>query len=232
MPAESLDGAPSLWSSVTHTAKTCYEPDSRMAPLTCAPSLTTPLASMAHFGAGASMCSQGAFPVSRLASLGDVWRARIPVTAGHIQPALLARLDPQSRSWRTCQGSLPLIMGDTSGVSLVTWPRSGMMRAGQCLELPTSARHISATDCGSTPIYPTPCARDFKDCAAPSESRRKTPSLASRVGGPLSPMWVEWLMGWPVGATALEPLVMANVHNRPWLPFSTCTPSLQGGCDI
>ncbi|AMM23206.1 hypothetical protein AX767_01550 [Variovorax sp. PAMC 28711] len=27
-------------------------------------------------------------------------------------------------------------------------------------------------------------------------------------GGQLNPEWVEWLMGWPIGHTALEPLAM------------------------
>lgn len=30
---------------------------------------------------------------------------------------------------------------------------------------------------------------------------RETPA-----GGPLNPRWVEWLMGWPIGLTGLEPL--------------------------
>lgn len=29
-----------------------------------------------------------------------------------------------------------------------------------------------------------------------------------RLGGPLSPMWSEWFMGWPIGWTGLKPLVM------------------------
>jgi hypothetical protein len=27
-------------------------------------------------------------------------------------------------------------------------------------------------------------------------------------GGPINPAWRSWLMGWPIGATALEPLAM------------------------
>ncbi|KVT81552.1 hypothetical protein WK59_18735 [Burkholderia ubonensis] len=41
-------------------------------------------------------------------------------------------------------------------------------------------------------------------------------------GGQLNPEWVEWLMGWPIGHTALEPLETAKY--REWLqqhsPFS------------
>jgi hypothetical protein len=32
--------------------------------------------------------------------------------------------------------------------------------------------------------------------------------LADQVGGSLNPMWVEWLMGWPLGWTDLKPLAM------------------------
>ena len=39
--------------------------------------------------------------------------------------------------------------------------------------------------------------------------------LADQVGGTLNPMWVEWLMGWPLGWTDLRPLV--TVRCRPAL---------------
>jgi hypothetical protein len=31
-------------------------------------------------------------------------------------------------------------------------------------------------------------------------------------GGQLNPEWVEWLMGWPVGLTALKPLETDKFH--------------------
>ena len=36
--------------------------------------------------------------------------------------------------------------------------------------------------------------------------------LADQVGGKLNPMWVEWLMGWPLGWTDLNPLAMDKSH--------------------
>jgi len=39
--------------------------------------------------------------------------------------------------------------------------------------------------------------------------------LANQVGGTLNPPWVEWLMGWPIGWTDLEPLEMDKF--RLWL---------------
>ena len=57
--------------------------------------------------------------------------------------------------------------------------------------------------------WPTPTAHDAKDSGkAPSEGLRKSPCLAFKVGGQLNPMWVEWLMGWPLGWTDLKPLEM------------------------
>src|SRR5574343_150702 len=48
-------------------------------------------------------------------------------------------------------------------------------------------------------LWPTPCARDWKDNGkSPAELYRNTPTLATRAGGKLNPMWVEWLMGWPI----------------------------------
>jgi hypothetical protein len=49
----------------------------------------------------------------------------------------------------------------------------------------------------------TPTTRDRFN---PSEMRRKTPSLAVQAGGRLNPDWVERLMGWPPGWTALIPI--------------------------
>lgn len=53
--------------------------------------------------------------------------------------------------------------------------------------------------------WPTPTAHNAKETNAPSESARNTPTLAAQAGGPLNPDFVEWLMGWPIGHTALKP---------------------------
>jgi hypothetical protein len=61
--------------------------------------------------------------------------------------------------------------------------------------------------------FPTPTAHNSKECNAPSEALRKEPSLAFHAGGSLNPMWVEWLMGWPLGWTDLKPLGMDKFHS-------------------
>ena len=63
--------------------------------------------------------------------------------------------------------------------------------------------------------WPTPTARNAKECNAPSESNRNTPTLAAQVGGQLNPAWVEWLMGWPIGWTDCAASA-TDKSPRPW----------------
>lgn len=54
-------------------------------------------------------------------------------------------------------------------------------------------------------LYPTPCARDWKDNGtSPAELARNSTTLATHAGGQLNPTWVEWLMGFPPGWTELD----------------------------
>ena len=81
---------------------------------------------------------------------------------------------------------------------------------------------------GAIRLWPTPSATDFK--GSPSlavvNARAETSPRGVRlpehvakveqaeVGGKLNPMWVEWLMGWPIGWTDLKPLAMDKF--LPW----------------
>lgn len=63
--------------------------------------------------------------------------------------------------------------------------------------------------------WPTPCASASKG-SSPGALTRKSGkdrsndridhAVMASDGGQLNPQWVEWLMGWPIGHTALEPL--------------------------
>ena len=64
-------------------------------------------------------------------------------------------------------------------------------------------------------MFPTPTAHNSKEGNYPSEQNRNTPSLATHAGGKLNPMWVEWLMGWPLGWTDLKPLETDKFHYVP-----------------
>lgn len=57
-------------------------------------------------------------------------------------------------------------------------------------------------------LWPTPQATDWKRNGGDSEQRRDSPNLPAMVGGKLNPPWVEWLMGFPLGWTGLQPLEM------------------------
>ena len=79
--------------------------------------------------------------------------------------------------------------------------------------------------------YPTPTARDFKDttnCSLDSinpdgsdrdRRDRLVGAVVDRYGKPektmqLNPTWVEWLMGWPIGWTSMEPIT--DLDWRDW----------------
>jgi hypothetical protein len=71
---------------------------------------------------------------------------------------------------------------------------------------PKLAALVAQRETQPVTMWPTPRARDWKDGAYPNEYERNTPSLATHAGGSLSPLWVEWLMGWPIGWTDCAPL--------------------------
>ncbi len=62
--------------------------------------------------------------------------------------------------------------------------------------------------------WPTPTARDYRGVHRSERGRERRLENARGIplneaaGGLLNPTWVEWLMGWPIGWTALQPLGM------------------------
>lgn len=76
----------------------------------------------------------------------------------------------------------------------------------------------------SSRMWPTPCASAAKG-SSPAALTRKSGkdrsndridhAVMASDGGQLNPEWVEWLMGWPIGHTALEPLATARYQE--WL---------------
>ena len=53
-------------------------------------------------------------------------------------------------------------------------------------------------------MLPTPTCQDAKNNGSQSQQKRNSKPLNAICGGALNPMWVEWLMGWPIGWTALK----------------------------
>ncbi len=54
-------------------------------------------------------------------------------------------------------------------------------------------------------IFPSPAPRDWRSGTG-RQHNGHTPQLPEVIGGQLNPPWVEWLMGFPIGHTALKPL--------------------------
>ena len=62
-------------------------------------------------------------------------------------------------------------------------------------------------------MWPTPTAHNAKECDAPRSAHRNEPTLTHQARGgdktlpnKLNPVWVEWLMAWPLGWTDLNAL--------------------------
>ena len=126
------------------------------------------------------------------------------------------KYNPDSCSWKTHQCSL---LGDLDEF-LGTWPRWGLMRDGECWEQQTLERHTKGTEFGLSQKYPTPTAYDgqrgtMKEWKPirPSGHPAQYPlnqalrDLTQIVGKP-NPIFVEWLMGWPMQWTDLKPVEM------------------------
>jgi hypothetical protein len=71
-------------------------------------------------------------------------------------------------------------------------------------------------------MWPTPTASDSKSGSMTDEARARRAEessrgekLANTIGGALNPTWVEWLMGFPLGWTALEPSVTPSSLKSP-----------------
>lgn len=73
--------------------------------------------------------------------------------------------------------------------------------------------------------WPTPAASDSNKWNNQTAEERRAKGQYARLpnavgaGGSLNPTWVEWLMGWPLGWTALEPLEMDRF--REWFERSS-----------
>jgi hypothetical protein len=74
-----------------------------------------------------------------------------------------------------------------------------------------------ATQIMGVKMWPTPKARDARP-GNQAEALRHTPDLpfaAGGHGGQLNPMWVGWLMGFPIGWSSCTPLETGSY--RRWL---------------
>ena len=97
------------------------------------------------------------------------------VDFGKRWPESLAKYDPTTSLWRTHQCSL---FGGLESFS-ETWPRWGIMRAGECWALTTSEHLTSETESG---FWPTPRATEREGLE--SGRNRQSPTLSTVVRSP------------------------------------------------
>jgi hypothetical protein len=121
---------------------------------------------------------------------------------------------PKRKSGQTAQYTINQAVRDKQ-----TWPTPRSCSAMAATITPESAwnekRNPNLETVVGRVMFPTPTCHNSKEGAYPSEYNRKTPTLATHAGGKLNPMWVEWLMGWPLAWTDLKPLVMDKSHCVP-----------------
>lgn len=131
---------------------------------------------------------------------------------------LLVKYDPDTHSWKTHR----CLLNEDLPWFLVTLPRWGMMLNGLCWGRIMSALPTREKEFG---FLPTPQAADRKD-TGPHGSKswknhiKRRSLLAAFVkepnnSGRLNPEFSEWLMGWIIGWTDLNPLEMDRFHK--WL---------------
>ena len=143
------------------------------------------------------------------------WRVKDRVSGKTLRGSS-ARFDHATFSWRIALASQGLGLTKFS----VTWPRWGSMRNGVCWALPTQERPTYGNGSG---FWPTPNASDHIQRKTSASWKAKgrvnfvlsNPEITGVTGGQLNPPWVEWLMGWPIGWTDLEPLETDKF--RQWL---------------
>ena len=134
---------------------------------------------------------------------------------GQSMPALLGKYDPATCSLRTSQR----LLFEGSQESLQTLPRWGWMRDGACWGLMMSGPYIIANASG---FLPTPTVSDANGSGRfqPRNQVSDGQNQSLRDYFSLKHNWlyppvviVEWLMGYPIGFTAFEPLAMGRYHS-------------------
>ena len=115
----------------------------------------------------------------------------------------LAKYDRATSSWRTHQCSL---QGEWESYS-ETWPRWGTMLNGECWERTMPVPHTCGTECGYWPTMSVTTTGGPTGLGGGSANKAKLKRMGCEkmATGWLNPTWSEWLMGWPMLWTSIEP---------------------------
>lgn len=140
----------------------------------------------------------GKFPRSGMTRNGTLFQ---------LQPLVRHIAANESGSWATpvanqqAAASLPALLNEARRLH----PRGQWTLATQvAAEYAHGHRMWPASRTKSSEMFPTPTTQDASNNGGPSQYKRNSLPLNAVVGGALSPTWVEWLMGFPLGWTALD----------------------------
>lgn len=125
--------------------------------------------------------------------------------------ASFAKWDHGSSSWRTFQVTLAGHLDEFSA----TWPRAGGVLNGTAFLRQPSAPLTSAIGSSYSPDrrrYPTPTAREIKGPTGDSFQQGLTSALGITTRKVLNPEFVEWMMGLPIGWSAIGPSVSMRLE--------------------
>lgn len=204
--ADCLDYEPSAMLRKNRSALTLSEQESETDTLTMRRSGMTLEPSTERSGKDSLMLSQEASPAN-LTRLPESKRAQtITEISGLTQSGWFARYDRDSCLWRTSQISL---FTNTPEPFSGTWPRQGMILGGTAYEQATQAHRTGETGSG---LWPTPRANKTTGYSSDGFGPTLEQVIKQKENkkGAVNPDWEEWLMGWPVGWSSLEPLPPEN----------------------
>lgn len=207
----SADGAPSALLSLIHTVGPSFSHGSETA--TSKPSLSGTMSALSTEGRGegGSMSS----PEASLARTYPRQESELASTdlgpaSGESSPESLAKSNQRTASSKTPQ-TFALAGLSESSKTLPAW---GTLRGGVCSALTKPAVSYVESACGLLPS-PTTVGNEQAPPMQKHAAHRRMRSLVGRLRGGPFVSFREWMMGWPIGWTALEPLETARFQE--WL---------------
>jgi hypothetical protein len=108
----------------------------------------------------------------------------------------------------------------TKGTGSGLWPTPVHSEARQGLQIRREGKKGTQQSLTTAVLtWPTPRTKGMGGGSGAWDQLNKVTTveearqMAAGNGGTLNPMWVEWLMGWPLGWTDLKPLAMDKFHS-------------------
>ena len=223
----SWDGKPYAMSSGMNIAQRCSKPEYKKAISQTLQSGTMSELSTGNPGVDWWILSLPVSPASPSASQANAVPSWTTEICGLRPFVSYRKCGPNGAYWKMCPVSsmqATATLGKYSG----PWPNSGLLQDGLVYLLPPLVRTI--TEIGSG-LWPTPLA-GMRTRPYPKGMRKYLAEEKINAGNLLAiqifaldypemppgmhvnPGWLEWLMGWPIGWSALEPLATAKF--RQW----------------